>query len=204
MYGLWVVFLVDRRPGQGDHPQLPGLARRPGRQCRAARRARAAARDRRRRHRPVRRLRRSCSAVMHLLTRSAFRVAFEWRRLAAARRGRWAASRRPAICCCPPMGGRFLDPRGGVPGHPAGPATSPASPTARSSGRDEPAAPGRAPEAWCARVSRPPVSVVMPFAGDSGAAPRGASAPLLALATEPGDELILADNSGVGARRATG
>jgi hypothetical protein len=42
---------------------------------------------------------------------------------------------------------------------------------------------------------RPPVSVVMPFAGDSDAA-RAASTALLEIDTQPGDELILADNSG--------
>jgi len=44
-------------------------------------------------------------------------------------------------------------------------------------------------------VSRPPVSVVMPFAGDAAQA-RAAIEALLALRTGPGDELILADNSG--------
>ena len=42
---------------------------------------------------------------------------------------------------------------------------------------------------------RPPVSVVMPFAGDAEAA-RAAAAALLEVATQPGDQLILADNSG--------
>jgi Glycosyl transferase family group 2 len=42
---------------------------------------------------------------------------------------------------------------------------------------------------------RPPVSVVMPFAGDGDAA-RTAAAGLLEIATEPGDQLILSDNSG--------
>lgn len=45
-------------------------------------------------------------------------------------------------------------------------------------------------------MSRPSVSVVMPFAGDAGAA-REAVAGLLELGTQPGDELIVADNSGV-------
>jgi GT2 family glycosyltransferase len=45
-------------------------------------------------------------------------------------------------------------------------------------------------------VTRPPVSVVMPFAG-SRAEAEGALAALRALDTGPGDELILADNSGV-------
>ncbi len=44
-------------------------------------------------------------------------------------------------------------------------------------------------------MSRPPVSVVMPFAGDADAA-RDALGSLLGLATEAGDELILSDNSG--------
>jgi hypothetical protein len=44
-------------------------------------------------------------------------------------------------------------------------------------------------------MTRPPVSVVMPFAGDEAAA-RAAVATLLALSIAPGDELILADNSG--------
>ncbi|HET7046659.1 MAG TPA: glycosyltransferase family 2 protein [Solirubrobacteraceae bacterium] len=43
-------------------------------------------------------------------------------------------------------------------------------------------------------MSRPEVSVVMPFAGDGGAA-AAAIETLLALDTRPGDELILADNS---------
>jgi GT2 family glycosyltransferase len=43
-------------------------------------------------------------------------------------------------------------------------------------------------------MSRPEVSVVMPFAGD-GAAAAAAVETLLALDTRPGDELILADNS---------
>jgi len=45
-------------------------------------------------------------------------------------------------------------------------------------------------------MTRPPVSVVMPFAGDAGAAMEAAQA-LRALRTRPGDELILVDNSGV-------
>jgi GT2 family glycosyltransferase len=44
-------------------------------------------------------------------------------------------------------------------------------------------------------VSRPAVSVVMPFAGD-GAAAREAQSVLLSLDTRPGDQLILADNVG--------
>jgi GT2 family glycosyltransferase len=44
-------------------------------------------------------------------------------------------------------------------------------------------------------MSRSPVSVVMPFAGDAAAA-RAALDSLLALDTQPEDELILADNSG--------
>ena len=44
-------------------------------------------------------------------------------------------------------------------------------------------------------MSRPEVSVVMPFAGDSEAA-LAATAVLAALDTRPGDQLILADNSG--------
>ena len=46
------------------------------------------------------------------------------------------------------------------------------------------------------RVSRPEVSVVMPFAGDEPRRAGGGRA-LLALELRPGDELILADNSGV-------
>jgi GT2 family glycosyltransferase len=45
-------------------------------------------------------------------------------------------------------------------------------------------------------VSRPEISVVMPFAGDEAAA-RHAVAALRSLLARPGDELILADNSGV-------
>jgi hypothetical protein len=45
-------------------------------------------------------------------------------------------------------------------------------------------------------MSRPEVSVVMPFAGDERAA-QGAIEALLVLELRPGDELILADNSGV-------
>jgi GT2 family glycosyltransferase len=45
-------------------------------------------------------------------------------------------------------------------------------------------------------VSRPSVSVVMPFAGDRAAA-RAAVGTLLAIETDGADELILADNSGV-------
>ncbi|HZU40888.1 MAG TPA: glycosyltransferase family 2 protein, partial [Solirubrobacteraceae bacterium] len=44
-------------------------------------------------------------------------------------------------------------------------------------------------------MSRPSVSVIMPFAGDEAAA-REALAVLGSLQTAPGDELILADNSG--------
>ena len=47
-------------------------------------------------------------------------------------------------------------------------------------------------------MSRPPVSIVMPFAG-SRAEAEAALAALRALDTGPGDELILADNSGVAA-----
>jgi Glycosyl transferase family group 2 len=49
-------------------------------------------------------------------------------------------------------------------------------------------------------MSRPAVSVVMPFAGDADAA-QGAIGALRVLALRPGDELILADNSGVAASR---
>jgi GT2 family glycosyltransferase len=45
-------------------------------------------------------------------------------------------------------------------------------------------------------VNRPEVSVVMPFAGDERAAQAAVEA-LLALELRPGDELILADNSGI-------
>ncbi|MDQ6606533.1 MAG: glycosyltransferase, partial [Actinomycetota bacterium] len=50
-------------------------------------------------------------------------------------------------------------------------------------------------------MSRPTVSVVMPFAGEAGAA-CGAVSALLELRTGPGDELILADNSGMAQPRA--
>jgi GT2 family glycosyltransferase len=50
-------------------------------------------------------------------------------------------------------------------------------------------------------VTRPTVSVVMPFAGDVAAAASAISA-LLALATRAGDELILADNSSLVAASA--
>ena len=49
-------------------------------------------------------------------------------------------------------------------------------------------------------MSRPPVSVVMPFAGSRADAERALQA-LLELDTGPGDELILADNAGVAPRR---
>ena len=49
-------------------------------------------------------------------------------------------------------------------------------------------------------MSRPAVSVVMPFAGDARGAQAAIDA-LLALALRPGDELILADNSGVASAR---
>jgi GT2 family glycosyltransferase len=49
-------------------------------------------------------------------------------------------------------------------------------------------------------MSRPEVSVVMPFAGDEPAAQVAIDA-LLALELRPGDELILADNSGVATAR---
>jgi glycosyltransferase involved in cell wall biosynthesis len=45
-------------------------------------------------------------------------------------------------------------------------------------------------------VSRPAVSVVVPFAGDPAAAERTV-AMMRALRTAPGDELILSDNSGI-------
>jgi Glycosyl transferase family group 2 len=45
-------------------------------------------------------------------------------------------------------------------------------------------------------MSRPPVSVVMPFAGDERAA-REAMGTLAALETQPGDQLIFANNAGV-------
>ena len=45
-------------------------------------------------------------------------------------------------------------------------------------------------------MSRPEVSVVMPFAGDEPAAQAAVDA-LLALDLKAGDELILADNTGV-------
>jgi hypothetical protein len=49
--------------------------------------------------------------------------------------------------------------------------------------------------AGAGRISRPAVSVVMPFAGDQASA-RAALRALLALETRAGDQLILADNSG--------
>lgn len=49
-------------------------------------------------------------------------------------------------------------------------------------------------------MSRPAVTVVMPFAGDERAAQAAIDA-LLELDLQPGDELILADNSGVAAAR---
>ncbi len=49
-------------------------------------------------------------------------------------------------------------------------------------------------------MSRPPVSVVMPFHGSSPAAPAALDA-LLELDRQPGDELILADNSGLAPER---
>ena len=49
-------------------------------------------------------------------------------------------------------------------------------------------------------MSRPEISVVMPFAGDEYAA-RAAIDALLALDLRPGDELILADNSGLASAR---
>ncbi len=49
-------------------------------------------------------------------------------------------------------------------------------------------------------MSRPPVSVVMPFAGSVADAERALDA-LAALRVAPGDELILADNSGVARAR---
>ena len=50
-------------------------------------------------------------------------------------------------------------------------------------------------------MSRPPISVVMPFAGDVRDA-RAAIGVLVGLDTRPGDQLILADNSGVAPRAA--
>ena len=49
-------------------------------------------------------------------------------------------------------------------------------------------------------MSRPEVSVVMPFAGDEYAASAAVDA-LLALDLRVGDELILADNSGLAVAR---
>ena len=49
-------------------------------------------------------------------------------------------------------------------------------------------------------MSRPPVSVVMPFAGSAAEAERALGA-LAALRVAPGDELILADNTGVARAR---
>ena len=49
--------------------------------------------------------------------------------------------------------------------------------------------------------SRPPVSVVVPFAGDAQAA-AAALELLRGLQTQPGDELILADNCGTVAEPA--
>ena len=48
-------------------------------------------------------------------------------------------------------------------------------------------------------MGRPEVTVVMPFAGDEAEA-QAAEAALLALGTEPGDALILSDNTGTAAR----
>jgi hypothetical protein len=50
-------------------------------------------------------------------------------------------------------------------------------------------------------VSRPSVTVVMPFAGDAAGAGRAIDA-LLELEMRPGDELVLADNSGVAVARS--
>src|SRR5207237_7392299 len=94
-------------------------------------------------------------------------------------------------------------PGAGVPGDSGGPVRHPVRPPGRApagpcTGRaDTPVARG-----GCGRsgaVSRPSVSVVMPFAGDAHAA-REALATLSSLHTQLGDELILAANSerGVG------
>ena len=99
LYGLWVVFLVDRRPRQGHHAQLPRGARGPDRERGHDRPAGAAARDRRRRHRPVRSLRRDdrASCTSSPAERSRRRSSGF---ASPSSRSCSAACRSPAICCC--------------------------------------------------------------------------------------------------------
>ena len=135
-------------------------------------------------------------AVMYLLTRSAFRVRFEWRRLVEL----------TLVMTAGAVAGDVLLPTHGSAGflsrlvvfamipfvlfaigfaHPQELAHV-RRVLLRMRSRRPPGSGG---------VSRPAVSVVMPFAGDEGAA-AAAAASLLTLRASAQDELILADNSG--------
>ena len=135
-------------------------------------------------------------AVMYLLTRAAFAVAFEWRRLAQLRPRDGRGGRGSGTCCCPPTARSAFLTRGGVPGDPAGAVPDRVRPPAgaRAAARtdSQPAALARAHRRE-RTLMRPTVSVVMPFAGDVAARAEAIGA-LLALTRVPGDELILADN----------
>ena len=192
LYGLWVVFLVIAGRAKVTTRNFPAALAGPGRQRGPAAR---------------RWCRRSgiagagvalCGAyvvmiaVMHLLTRRAFAASFEWLRLAqlAVVLGGMSAA------------GELLLPTQRL---------RRAHHARRGAGRDAAGAAGHRVRAFAGAragagaaraergeglpVSRPEVSVVMPFAGDEGAA-RAAIDALLALDLRVGDELILADNSG--------
>ncbi len=131
--------------------------------------------------------------VMHLLVRGAFSVTFEWRRLThiAVLIGVLRRHRRH-----PPAHQRSARPdqsRGGVRRDPAGAvAQRLRPPRGARAGTSDARAGTKLPKD---RMTRPGVSVVVPFAGDPVAG-RQALEMLRALDTRDGDELILSDNSG--------
>ncbi len=132
--------------------------------------------------------------VMHLLTRRAFSVAFEWRRLAqlVRRHGRDRRGRRPAPAHA--RRHRLPHPRRRAGGDPAGALGRPASPHPRELAQLRRLLDLGAPEEE--PVSRPEVSVVMPFAGSAAEAGEALRALCARSRPGPGDELILVDNSG--------
>ena len=166
LYGLWVVFLVIAGRAKVTTRNFPAALAGLVVNVVLLRRAGAAARDRRRRHRAVRRLR--GDARGHVPADPA-RVRGR-RSSGAAWPSSWswsAAWRPPAICCCPPTASVGLLTRAAVlAGDAAGAARHRVRPPAGAAPGARAARPARRPRPRERRVSRPEVSVVMPFAGD--------------------------------------
>ena len=196
MYGLWVVFLVIAGRAKVTTRNFPAAAGRAGCERSPDRAACAAAGDRRRRHRPVRRVRgddRVHAPADPPGVRGRRSNGCGW----PSSRSSSGGCRWPATCCCRRMGWWGCVSRAAVLA--AMPLVLLVTGFAHRAEIEQ----ARVLLARARRgmpVSRPKVSVVMPFAGDAYAA-RAAIDALLALDLRVGDELILADNSGLAVAR---